>query len=111
MGGWVSGPLAPHPWHCSSAPLPWPHCLQPELQPLHMPTVFVLSVQPWQRGRPQAGEVPVTSHDFPQPAPTVPTLCVSTGLTATAERVQQLCRCPTAGLGSTAASRGTEGVP
>lgn len=63
MGGWVSGPLAPHPWHCSTAPLPWPHCLQPKLQPLRMPTVFVLPVQPWQRGRPQAGEVPVTSHD------------------------------------------------
>lgn len=96
VGGWVSGCLAPHPWHCSTAPLPWPPCLQPKFQPLHMPTVLILPPSPGRQAGPQAprpGEVPVTSRDavshsrFPR--------CVCALASATPERVQQPRSCGT----------------
>lgn len=109
--GWVGerlpGPPSLAPFHCTSAMVPLPAAQIPAPAHAHCAR---LSVQPCQRGR-SPGWKRFMAHPMTLFLQRVPTLCVCTGLTATAEWVQHLHRCPIVGLGSTAASPGTEGVP
>lgn len=77
------GELGPHPWHCSTAPLPWFPRLQPKFQPLHVPTVLIPPCSPGRQAGPeppgQEGFLSQPMTPFPSQPPQFPLrvyLCV-----------------------------------